>query len=270
MMKDGFLSVIITILFNNRLEKYKYYIEYARKNGYQILSLENFYRLKDKREGRHFVLRHDVDHLGLCTRKMFEVEKEMGVISTYYFRFSTIDKEIIQEMLNAGFSVGLHFETIADYAREHHIKNKNEIDMKLMKQLLKGEVQRFEDIIGQKIYSCCSHGALENAMLGISNNAITEKADMSVFGLEFEAYDKELYEFVDCHIMDGSLICNFGFSYADTPITAIDDKKSNIVFLSHPNHWYRSGKQRIRQLGAIALGFGRFKASEQLFKRIEE
>ncbi len=269
-MKDNFFSIVGTILLNNRLKKYKYYIQYAREKGYQALSLESFYKLPNRRSRKHFVLRHDVDHLGIWTRKMFETEKMLNVKSTYYFRFSTIDKELIQEMLDSGFDVGLHFETISDYARECNIKNKDEIDMELMKQRLKEDIQRFEEIIGHEIFSCCSHGAPENRVLGISNNAITEKADMMEFGLKFEAYDKKLYEAVDCHVMDGSLLYNFGFSYADTPITAIDAGHANIIFLSHPNHWYQSCKQRIRQLGAIVLGKGTFKAAERKFKRIAE
>ena len=269
-MKDSFFSVFSTVLLNNRLKKYRYYIQYAREKGYQVLSLEDFYKLSDKRQGKHFVLRHDVDHPGLCTRKMFEVEKALGVKATYYFRFSTIDRELIEEMIDNGFDVGFHFETIADYAKEHNITNKNEIDMELMKQQLKEDIRRFEEIIGHKTFSCCSHGAPENRQLGISNNSITEHADLSEFGLEFEAYNKELYEFVDCHIMDSGLLGNFGFSYADTPITAIDAGHSNIIFLTHPNHWYLSLIRRCLLLRGLILGKGSFKKADRVFKRIQE
>lgn len=269
-MKDNFISVVGTILLNSRLKKYRYYIQYARKNGYQVLSLENFYRLSDKRKGKHFILRHDVDHPGIATRKMFETEKALGVKSTYYFRFSTIDKELIKEMIDSGFDVGLHFETISDYVRECSIKSKDEIDMSLMKQRLKEDIRNFEEIIGSETFSCCSHGAPENVALGLSNNAITEHADMVEFGLGFEAYQKEMYEFVDCHIMDGSLTRNFGFSYADTPITAVDAEYNNVVFLSHPNHWFLSLKKKIRLLGGLMLGKGELKKAERRFLRINE
>ena len=269
-MKDGFFSVFCTILLNNRLKKYRDYIQYAREKEYQVLSLEDFYKLSDKRQGKHFILRHDVDELGLYTRKMFETEKALGVKATYYFRFSTIDRELIQEMIDNGFDVGLHFETIADYAKEHNIKSKKEINMELMKQQLKEDIRRFEGIIGHKTFSCCSHGAPENRQLGISNNTITEHADLSEFGLGFEAYNKELYEFVDCHIMDSSLLRNFGFSYEDTPITAMDAGQANIVFLTHPNHWYLPLKRRFLLLRAMILGKGSFKKAERVFRRIQE
>ncbi len=270
-MKDNFFSIAGTILLNSRLKKYKYYIQYARKHGYQVLSLEDFFKLADKRSGKYFVLRHDVDHLGIWTRKMFETEKALGVKSTYYFRFSTIDKELIQEMLDAGFDVGLHFETISDYARERSITKKDEIDIEFMKQRLKEDIRRFEEIIGHKTFSCCSHGAPENRALGISNNAITESIrDLSEFGLGFEAYQKEMYEFVDCHIMDSNILYNFGFSYADTPVTAIDSGYANIVFLAHPNHWYLPLKRRIGLLGGLVLGKGKLKKAERKFQRIQK
>lgn len=269
-MKDNFLSVIGTILLNGRLRKYKQYIQYAREHGYQVISLEEFYKLPDRRDGKHFVLRHDVDHTGIWTKKMFEAERDVNVKSTYYFRFSTIDKELIKEMLDSGFEVGLHFETIADYAKAHNIKDKSEIDIELMKQQLKEDIRKFEEIIGHKTFSCCSHGTPENSKLGISNNAITEHADLLEFGLGFEAYQKEMYEFVDCHIMDGSIIRNFGFSYADTPITAVENGYVNIIFLSHPNHWYFPLKKKMRLLGGLLLGKGEMKKAQRKFLRVME
>lgn len=269
-MKDGFFTVFSTVLLNNRLKEYGKYIEYARENGYQVLSLEDFYKLPNKRQGKHFVLRHDVDSSDISTRKMFETEKELGLKSTYYFRSSTIERKLICEMIDSGFDVGFHFETIADYAKQYDIKNKSEIDMDLMKQRLKAEVEHFEEVIGHKTFSCCSHGDRENVRLGISNNAITENADMSEFGLGFEAYSKELYENVDCHVMDTFLTKHFGFAYEDTPYTAIDAGYANIVFLSHPGHWYLPFKKRVRMLGYILLGKGTFTKSERKFQRIQE
>lgn len=269
-MKNSILSVLSMILFNSRLKKYKYYIEYAKKKGYQVLSLEDFYKLPEKRNGKYFILRHDVDLPGICTRKMFEVEKSLGVKSTYYFRFSTIDKKLIQEMIDNRFDVGLHFETIADYAKKNKVKDKSEIDMELMKEQLKKDIEKFEKITRHKTFSCCSHGAPENRMLGISNNAITEHADMKEFGLGFEAYQKELYNYVDCHIMDDSIIHHFGFSYADTPVSAVNDGFKNIVFLAHPNHWYFSVKWKILLLGAIILGKGEMTKAERRFQRVLE
>lgn len=268
-MKSDIITVLSTIVFNDRLKKYQYYIEYARNKGYEVVSLEEFFRLSDKKNGKHFILRHDVDVSGPSVRKMFELENKIKCKSTYYFRFSTIDKELIQEMFDNGFGVGFHFETISDYIKENGYVDKNQIDIELMRLRLKQDIQKFEETIGHKIFSCCSHGAAENIKIGMSNNTITETADMRDFDIEFEAYSKSLYEYVDCHIMDQDIVYNFGFSYADTPISAIDNGYNNILFLSHPNHWYYTYYERLRRMRTVAVGRAKFKEATREFVRIK-
>lgn len=61
--------IIKALLLNNRLKKYQDYINYARDHGYRVISLEDFYSLNDRRAEKHFILRHDVDHNGIATKK---------------------------------------------------------------------------------------------------------------------------------------------------------------------------------------------------------
>jgi hypothetical protein len=202
---------------------------------------------------------------------MFEMERNAGITSTYYFRFSTIDLQLIHEMVNGGFEVGLHYETIADYIRENGCTDKRQINVEQMRERLVEEIKKFENIIGCKTISCCSHGAYENTKLGISNNVLTEKQNMDDFGLKFEAYSAELYEKnIDCHIMDSSVLFNYGFSYQDTPVTAINENKQNIVLLTHPAHWfYDNPACQIRALRAWIFGRAMY-STQRSFKRIAD
>lgn len=259
-----------TLLLNTRLNDYQFFLAEAKQQGYDILPLCEFYNLMDRRKGKHMVLRHDVDWMGVSTRKMFEIEKLNGLRSTYYFRFSTIDKPLIDEMIDAGFEVGLHYETIADIIREQKLTSKEQIDLDYARNRFRADVIRFEEIIGHKIKSCCSHGTVDNVRLGISNNCITDGIPMSVFGLQFEAYDQQMYEKdVDCHIMDCSLLFNYGFAYKDTPITSIDNDYQNIIFLSHPNHWWKkmTFNERIKPLILMMLGRAKYDTN-RTFRRI--
>jgi len=258
--------ILKTALLNNRLKAYRYYVNMALEHGYLVEPLETFYKHCTE-EGKHFVLRHDVDHPGKSTRKMFECEKVLGVKSTYYFRKSTVDKPLIDEMIAAGFEVGFHFETVADYIEENKITDKRDIDFEGCKARLKRDIEQFEEMIGHKINSICSHGAPANTRLCISNNSITEAGIPDNCTVEFEAYSKKMYKCVDCHIMDGRLRLNYGFSYKDTPVSAIEDNKNNIVFLTHPNHWWLSGVARIKVLGALVLG-KTTSSTERSFKRV--
>lgn len=269
-MKIGKMSVLRNLVFNDRLRDYKWYLSYAKRKGYEIISLEKFYFLKDRNKGKHFVLRHDVDSLELSTRKMFETEMDIGVRSTYYFRKSTIDRRLIKDMLSAGFDVGFHFETIANYIRENDISDKDDIDWSILPDLLKAEIQDFNNEIGYKVKSICSHGAEENIKFNISNNVITENIDTIILGVNFEAYSELLYKDINCHIMDGTITNCFGFSYYENPISAADAGYNNILFLSHPEHWFDTKKRKRAKLRDICRGKAVFRRSNRKFIRVRK
>lgn len=269
--------IISTLICNNRLETYSKYLSYAFENGYKVCSMKEFWDDKNSSQ-KHFILRHDVDWNGIATEKMFETEKKVfnlfkdfgGGHSTYYFRHSTVNKFLINKMLNEGFEVGLHYETIADFANKEGITEFNLLPMEKIRECLKKEIKEFKQTYNPNLTSICSHGAPLNRKLHVSNNYLLENRNYSDFGIEFEAYDKRLYEnFINCHIMDGTLRVNSGFSYMQNPIDAINSGIQNIVFLSHPNHWYFTYLERCKHLGGL-LFKGIQKEPTTIFKRISD
>ncbi len=245
--------VFQTILRNDRLNTYSEYIKMAKDNNYQVCSMIEFYQAPN--QGKHFVLRHDVDYSGPATRRMFFTEQRLGIHSTYYFRKSTIDIPLMNEMIDAGFEVGFHYETLSDYATENNLDRISERDLSICRERLKKEIMDFNSLLKKPISSIVGHGTRKNFQIGQSNNVLLENQDYKDFGIVFEGYDKNLYaDYVSAHIMDGSIRRNFGFSYSSNPIEAIDNCESNIVFLSHPNHWYKTLPQRGWELTALVLG----------------
>lgn len=232
------------ILFNARLNMYDYYIKLAKNNGYKVCSLRELY--KDTIRGgnpnqKHFVLRHDVDHISPGTRKMFEIEKSNDVKSTYYFRKCTTDEELMKEMQTAGYEVGFHYETIAEYVESYGKHKLTTVDIYACRDILKQEIREFNELLDAPMESICSHGAPANARIGVSSNVLLENQNYKDYGIKFEAYDKALYErFVTHHICDGNICYNYGFSYEDNPIDNIEHGDKNIVFLAHPEHWYNT------------------------------
>ena len=109
---------LLNIIFrNNRLDDYKEVIEFAQSKGYYCCSVYDYYDmliLHPRPMKKVLILRHDIDYNGTGTRKMYEIEKAHGVKATYFFRDRTIDKVIIKELINDGFDVGYHYETIAN------------------------------------------------------------------------------------------------------------------------------------------------------------
>lgn len=257
-----------TILLNNRLKSYMRYIELAKRHGYKVCSMKDFFEGKDQPDVKHFVLRHDVDHVTSATKKMYETEIKCGVRSTYYFRFCTMDITLIKEMLSNGFEIGLHYETISDYAKKYQCTSMAEIDISDLREAVKSDIEKFNNMVGYKMTSCAGHGTPENTKLNCSNNILLEGQNMEEYGLAFEAYDKNLYEqYIQCHIMDGNIRNNYGFSYVDNPINAIQSEKRNIIFLAHPNHWYFTSKIRLEELYHLMRGQLSFTTNRQ-FKRI--
>ena len=248
--------VVKTIFLNDRLKTYQYYLNTALENGYEICSMVEFYENLDN--GKHFVLRHDVDHMGQATKKMFNTERKMGVHSTYYFRKSTIDVPLMNEMIDSGFEVGFHYETLSDYAIENNLSNVSENDIELCRLRLKEEISEFNRLINKPVQSIVSHGSNKNFEIGKSNNVLLENQSCSDFGILFEGYDEQIYNsYVDVHIMDDNIRNNSGFYYSSNPLDAIASGKQNIIFLSHPHHWYKSFFGTCREF--IALICGRYR-----------
>ncbi len=78
---------IALILQKPRWKEYEAILKYALDKVYQVTSLIDWYtRFSEKSNERFLILRHDVDTDLRGTRRMFEIEKRLGVKSTFYFR----------------------------------------------------------------------------------------------------------------------------------------------------------------------------------------
>ena len=199
---------------------------------------------------------------------MYLAEKESGVHSTYYFRNCTLDTELINMMLNDGFEVGFHYETLANYVMSRNIAVLKDDDIEVARSLLKDEIKDFEKRINHKIVSAASHGHPANGLIGYSNNYLLEGQNNEDYGILFEAYDSDMYrEYVKIHIMDAPVWMNYGFAYMDNPIDAINDGAEVIILLAHPNHWYGNKLRQAKDLTRLFLGTGK-KYEVRKFKRI--
>lgn len=73
------------------------------------------YSSQAKLSGKVVCLRHDVDRLPVNALKMAELEYQVGIQSTYYFRYikTTYKKDIIQQIAEYGHEIGYHYKTLA-------------------------------------------------------------------------------------------------------------------------------------------------------------
>jgi hypothetical protein len=230
-----------------RWNEYEIILQNALDNGYIVTSLIDWYEhYMDDPGSKVLIMRHDVDFSKKGAERMLEIERKLGVYSTFYFRWSTANKELIDMITEYGSEVGLHYETLASYAIEHNIYTKDELGaadyINCQKELI-NEIKRFNELYGT-IKTAASHGDARNRMLGVSNNTLIENGDLQDFGLVTEAYNKEIHKRFDIYISDTSVDMNY-WRYGTSPQEAISQGLQTILLLTHPIHWNRNPVQSV-------------------------
>ncbi len=95
------------------LIKYKQLLEAFQRNGYTIIAYEDLFFKPIP--SKYVIMRHDVDDLPEQSLAKAEIEKTMGVRSTYYFR--VVDESnhptIIKKIVALGHEIGYHYEDLS-------------------------------------------------------------------------------------------------------------------------------------------------------------
>src|SRR5580698_2399836 len=96
-----------------RWSEYRKFLTTAINQGYELVSLESWLADPQKVAGADvIVLRHDVDQYPASALRMAAIEQELGLRSTWYFRWRTAHPEVVCAIRDAGHDVGLHYETL--------------------------------------------------------------------------------------------------------------------------------------------------------------
>lgn len=93
---------------------YEQYLTSIRKQFKQILTFEDYFRFRP--DNGFCLIRHDVDRKPKNALKMAELEADMGVQSTYYFRdkASSWNSSVVHQIRALGHEVGYHYECLSD------------------------------------------------------------------------------------------------------------------------------------------------------------
>ena len=103
----------------NRYKEYEELIKKFQVNNYEFICVKDYKKLEENVTKKYIIIRHDIDSDISIARKMFEIEKRLGVKSTYYFRLCTIDKKLIKDIDSYGSEVGYHYEELAQFCKEN-------------------------------------------------------------------------------------------------------------------------------------------------------
>ena len=96
-------------------KKYANIIKTFLDNDYLIIPFSYYIENKDLVLKKSLILRHDVDRFPLNALKMAQIEAEMGVKSTYFFRIipEVFKPDIISQIADLGHEIGYHYEDLS-------------------------------------------------------------------------------------------------------------------------------------------------------------
>lgn len=238
-LKSIYNRVYSDFFLPSRIKEYEKIITTAKENGYTHISINDYFdKLISNEIGdtKYFIHRHDIDTDLRTTRKIFEVEKKQNIKSTYYFRRSTLDIELMKKINQFGSEASYHFEEVATYCKDNKLKTKKEALNKIeeITSLFKANFTTIESKVGYKLTTVASHGDFVNRKLSLINNVITDNKELrKELGIKCETYDPLIKNSFNSYISD-TLYPSF---YRPENIFNIIGKHQVICLLSHPRHW---------------------------------
>jgi hypothetical protein len=205
-----------------RFARFKEFLEVIKGDKYSILTFSDYDAGIINTEKVNVILRHDVDISLKRTIRMAEIQKELGVVATYFFRlhaekYSFEDAiPVIKQLVESGFKIGLHYETLsqAQGNREQAI------------QMFKDDVQRLREFVS--VSTVAAHG-----QKGYKNRDIWENIDQEAIQVR-SAYDVKH----DLYLSDagGKRLSGYDDKYLFDRI--YEAKPGQIVqVLIHPDWW---------------------------------
>lgn len=95
------------------LKSYQSLIRALQDAGYQFQTFEEL--ITQPMDGKSVVMRHDVDELAWNALNMAQLEHELGVRATYFFRIVKQSNvpEVIRQVVALGHEVGYHYEDLS-------------------------------------------------------------------------------------------------------------------------------------------------------------
>ena len=238
----GKLTTIKNRIYNDylmpsRLNEYETVLRTLNQEGYKHITFREYKKLldTDNLDGRYFINRHDIDTDIATAKEFFKIEKKYNAKASYYFRLSTLDFKFMKEIEDYGSEASYHFEEIAQFCKDNHIKSRDEVINRL-DDIKKIFIENFKIIKngGMQLQTICSHGDFVNRKLQITNNEITKDENLrKELGIICETYDKDLMDSFEIYVSDKQ----YPIFYSPDSIFNYIGEKDTICMLTHPRQW---------------------------------
>jgi len=171
--------VINKIFFKSRLDEYIDFLKLLRLREYTIYPLCDYVD-KDGCFIDKYFIRIDVDKDPRAALAIGKAMQDYGRAS-FYFRWATMDTDIMRELKDMGYEVSLHYETLANIFREDKIKRKAEVTSEIIERGRKAlffEVQAFQDAFWE-VKTITAHGQILNRKVGVTNDILNHPLDVT-------------------------------------------------------------------------------------------
>jgi hypothetical protein len=221
------------------LETYRNICITLTENYYTIVTVNDFLNQVAPRR-MTAILRHDVDRRPSTALRMAHLEHQLGIKSTYYFRFckGVFDPSIIKEIKAMGHEIGYHYETLS--------KCRGDMDKAI--SLFNEELEAFRQIC--PVHTASMHG---RPLLPWDNRRIWQYVTPAQFNLSGECYLSIDYDSIQYFSDTGRTWHPGKYNIRDhvqnsrTPHLLTRSEElirflqtnviSNVCILTHPNRW---------------------------------
>ena len=219
-----------------RWGEYGQFLRAALERNYTVVPLEDWLDAPPEALGATtLVMRHDVDQHPATALRMASIEKELGIASTWYFRWRTAHPAVVESIRDGGGSVGLHYETLTRRALRSGLSAGPELD-DLVEQCrgeLRQEIAEFTRRFGP-IRSVCPHG--DTRVPGVSNAVLMAGQDWPSFGVEFDGNEAVKQRELGAWLTDRSA-AEGGWGKGYVPDELLAGRVGPILAVVHPNNW---------------------------------
>jgi hypothetical protein len=250
-----------------RLDEFRRLLQCALGLEYRTMTLSAFAEMAAAPAARRRVLllRHDVDSDVARARRMWEIERELGVVGSYFFRLSTWDVRFMRELSAAGYEVGYHYEELATLVKERGAATASEARALLVpaRARLASAIAELRagsglplDVLAARgdfvelgprsrpeLDVVAAHGDFANRVVGVSNvELLADPAFRAAIGVRLEAYDLEAY--VDARSSDSAILTYWS---PRPPLEALQRRERVVELLLHPRAWGAAPVANARQ-----------------------
>ena len=228
-------------LMGSRLGAYERLLEAALRAGYQISSVGAVWRMI--RDGgpdpqqRYLVLRHDVDTDPLTAAAMWEIDRGLGIESSYFFRLSTLAPALMADIARGGGEASYHYEELSTVAKRRRLRSRLDVlaHVPEARDEFARNVERLRAKTGLPMRVVASHGDFAGRRLGFSNWVMLADPEFRrSVGIDLETYDEAYLRHLPSRHSDAPYPRYWDWN---DPAEAIRVGRPIISILVHPRHW---------------------------------